>query len=164
MSDKRAWSVGCARVVLGVLLLGSGSVGREADAQTPDNVLRHTTDERIIDQQVKLALAPAERGYELLLASTSPAQTEAAVQSLRTSYKYLRAAQESSQMISVQAKYPDPMLKLRMDRIWAVRSRLLNCIDNQGHLDNPDVQTRAWCVEGLTEAIRRLRVLSVALP
>lgn len=164
MSDKRTWSAGCARVALGVLLLGSGLVGREAGAQATDNILRLTTDERIIDQQVKLALAPAERGYELMVASTSPADTEAAVRSLRMAYKYLRAAQESSQMISVQAKYPDPMLKLRMDRIWAVRSRLLNCIDNQGHLDNPEVQTRTWCVEGLTEAIRRLRVLSVALP
>jgi hypothetical protein len=130
----------------------------------PDTLFHDSTDERIIDQQVKLALAPAERGYGMLAASTSPAETEAAIQSLRTAYKLLRAAQEGTQRISSQAKFPDPMLKLRADRIWAVRSRLLNCVDNQGRLDDEDGRTKAWCLEGLTEGIRRLRILTVALP
>jgi hypothetical protein len=148
-----------------LLLLAVMGIGGEAEAQ--DNLFRDTTNETTIRNQVQLALAPLERGYELLAASTSPAETEVAVQSLRTAYKYLRAAQEGSQRIATQAKYPDPMLKLRMDRIWAVRVRLLNCIDNQPHLDvseGSDSRTRTWCLEGLPEAIRRLRVLTVALP
>ncbi len=158
-------SVGITRALIGLLLpaiIVAAATG--AGAQSTDTMLRDTTDERIIEKQVKLALPPAERGYELLVAATSPAETDAAVQSLRTAYKYLRAAQQGSQMIADQAKYPNPMLKLRMDRIWAVRSRLLNCVDNQPHLDDPNGSARAWCLEGLTEAIRRLRVLTVALP
>jgi hypothetical protein len=162
MSDKRAWSSAFARSIFGVLLLAVCGGGREVSAQ--DNLFRDTTNERTIHNQVQLALAPLERGYELLAASTSPAETDMAVQSLRTAYKYLRAAQEGSQRIANQAKYPDPMLKLRMDKIWAVRVRLLNCIDNQPHLDDSDGRTRTWCLEGLPEAIRRLRVLTVALP
>lgn len=152
------------RVLPGLLLVATTMVATGAEAQQTDIMLRDTTDERIIEKQVKLALAPAERGYELLVAASSPAETDAAVQSLRAAYKYLRAAQQGSQMIADQAKYPNPMLKLRMDRIWAVRSRLLNCVDNQPALDNPDGAAKAWCLEGLTEAIRRLRVLTVALP
>lgn len=164
MSHRRMRSSGFARMLPGLLLVASMVAATGAGAQQTDMMLRDTTDERIIEKQVQLALAPAERGYELLVAATTPAQTDAAVQSLRMAYKYLRAAQQGSQMIADQAKYPNPMLKLRMDRIWAVRSRLLNCVDNQPHLDNPDGGAKAWCLEGLTEAIRRLRVLTVALP
>lgn len=164
MSYRGMRSVGFTGVLLGLLLTGIGAVAGGAAAQPADAMLRDTTDQRIIEKQVKLALAPAERGYELLAASTSPAQTDVAVQSLKTAYKYLRAAQQGSQMIVDQAKFPDPMLKLRMDRIWAVRSRLLNCVDNQPHLDDPDGAAKAWCLEGLAEGIRRLRVLTVALP
>lgn len=164
MSYRGMRSVSFARVLLGFLLAGSVAAAGEAAAQSTDMMLRDTTDERIIEKQVKLALAPAERGYELLAVATDPAQTNVAVQSLRTAYKYLRAAQQGSQMIADQSKIPNPMLKLRMERIWAVRSRLLNCVDNQPHLDDPDGSAKAWCLEGLTEAIRRLRVLTVALP
>lgn len=157
-------SVGASRVLFGLLLAGFLAGAGGAAAQSPDLMLRDTTDERIIEKQVKLALAPAERGYELLGAARSPAEADAAVQSLRTAYKYLRAAQQGSQMIADQSKVPNPMLKLRMDRIWAVRSRLLNCVDNQPHLADPEGSARAWCMEGLSEAIRRLRVLTVALP
>lgn len=164
MSDRDIRSMGVARILSGLVLAATMVAATGAGAQQTDVMLRDTTDERIIEKQVKLALAPAERGYELLSAASSPAETDAAVQQLRTAYKYLRAAQQGSQMIADQAKYPNPMLKLRMDRIWAVRSRLLNCVDNQPHLDNPDGAAKAWCMEGLTEAIRRLRVLTVALP
>lgn len=164
MSYRGMRSVGFTRVLLGLLLCGIVASGGGAAAQSTDVMFRDSTDGRIIEQQVKLALAPAERGYGLLAASTSPAQTDVAVQSLRTAYKYLRAAQQGSQMVADQSKFPDPMLKLRMDRIWAVRSRLLNCVDNQPHLDDPDGSAKAWCLEGLSEAIRRLRVLTVALP
>ncbi len=92
------------RVLLGFSLAGCLAVAGGAAAQSPDLMLRDTTDERIIEKQVKLALAPAERGYALLAAATSPAETDAAVQSLRTAYKYLRAAQQGSQMIADQSK------------------------------------------------------------
>lgn len=163
MSDTRAWWSELGRVLGAVLLLAVVAGARETRAQ--DNLFRDTTDERIIRSQVQLALAPLERGYEQLTVSTSPEQIDVAVQSLKTAYKYLRAAQEGSQRIQTQSKYPDPMLKLRMDRIWAVRQRLLNCIDNQPHLDGSDGGgTRDWCLNGLPEAIRRLRILTVALP
>ena len=55
-------------------------------------------------------------------------------------------------------------MKIRVDRIWAVRVPLLNCIDNQPHLDDEDGRTREWCLGQLPEAIRRLRVVTVALP
>lgn len=164
MSDKRRWSTVAVRGALGLLLLGVAAPGREAGAQVANNLFRDSTDERVIHSQVQLSLAPAERGYEQLAASTSPAETDAAVKSLQTAYKYLRAAQEGSQRIAAQAKVPDPMLKLRIDRIWAVRRHLLNCVDNQGHLDDSDGGTKAFCLEGLTDAIRRLRILTVALP
>jgi hypothetical protein len=162
MSDTRAWSSELSRVLRAVLLIAVAAIAGEAGAQ--DNLFRDSTDERTIHNQVQLALAPLERGYELLAASRSPAETDVAVQSLKTAYKYLRAAQEGSQRVASQAKFPDPMLKIRMDRIWAVRSRLLNCIDNQPHLDDDDGRTREWCLGQLPEAIRRLRVLTVALP
>lgn len=133
-------------------------------AQPAEGLFQPVKNEMIIAEQMRLALPQAIRGFQLLAASADAEHTNAGVQALSDSYRYLRAAQQGSEMVYNYGKFPDPLLKIRIDRLWQIRLRLLKCVDNKGYLTDPADPIRAQCLEGLPEGIQRLRLLVGTLP
>jgi hypothetical protein len=155
-------SVGClAGVVVVVLALG---VTGNALAQADQGLFQLTRDPKVIALQIRSALAPAERGLQVISRSADQGSVDAAVKSIRESYRYLRAAQQGSEMALSRSSFPDPLMRLRNDHIWQIRLRLLKCVDNGPRLTDADGAFRAICIESLTEGIRRLHVLVMTLP
>lgn len=134
-----------------------------ASAQQDEAVFRRTRDPKVISLQIKAALPTLERGFALLTSSTDPEPTEAAVNLLHDTYRYLRAAQESSEVLESISKFPDPAVALRNRKLSDIRDRLLRCWSNRTHLADPGL-IRTGCIEGLEGGLRSLRVIVAALP
>ena len=158
-SASRSGFLGTALAVL----LGAG-VPMTASAQHADSMFTPVRSEVVIAEQMRMALPQAVRGFNLLAAGADSEHTEAGVQALYNSYRLLRAAQQGSEMVYNYARFPDPMLKFRMDRLWEVRVSLLKCVDNKGHLSDAADPIRVQCLEGLPVGIHRLKVLVGTLP
>lgn len=157
------WSGRVLRVAAGAaVVLGVAGL---ADGQARNPLFERTTNPSVVSQQVQLALPSALRGLELLTARGSdPVSLEQAVSSIDDTYKYLRAAQESSELINNRAKYPDPTRQVQMTRMWGVRLELLECLKQRGHIVQQSPEAISTCTEHLTEGIRRLRVLLAIMP
>lgn len=125
-------------------------------------LFKQTTDPQVISRQIRLALPAARRGFELLQTASSQEETAIAVESIYDSYRYLRAAEESSENLQAWAKVKDPLTKLRNDHIWQIRLHLRFCRDNGGSL--ADAGIRATCTQGLVNAIRDLQVIVETTP
>ena len=151
------WSVG-----LGLLAAVAGGFAAPGGAQ-PDP-FRDAADERVIANQVHSAVPPFRRGHQMLLAATDQTEISAAIKVLFESYRYLRAAQQGSEMVRNHVKFPDPLINMRIDRLWEIRSRLLKCIDTAPRLSDPADPAREACLAGLPEGYRQLRMLSAMLP
>jgi hypothetical protein len=100
----------------------------------------------------------------MLTAATDQTETAAAIRVLFESYRFLRAAQQGSEMVRAHVKFPDPLIQLRIDRLWQIRVRLLKCIDTVERLNDPGDPARAECLAGLPDGYRQLQVLSAMLP
>jgi hypothetical protein len=134
-----------------------------AASQQADALFRITRDPRMISAQIKAAVPTFERGLALLTSSTDPEPTAAAVSLLHDTYRYLRAAQESSEYLERYSMFPDPLIRIRNQQILEIRESLLKCWGNKAYLAE-DGPMRTTCIEGLEVGIRRLRVIVVTLP
>lgn len=136
-----------------------------AQAIDDDNPMFHwSPDKRVIARQIEAALPAAERGLRELETASSESQIAAAIESIFDSYRYLRAAEESGRHVEGRAPVKDPLATLRYDRISSVRVRLRWCRDNQQHLLAQEADYTTRCIDGLTSAIRDLRVVVATLP
>jgi hypothetical protein len=132
-------------------------------AQQDDILFRRSRDPKIIRGQIRAALPSLERGYALLISSTDPESTATAVNLLHETYRYLRAAQESSEVLESISKFPDPLVGLQNRQLGEIRDRLLGCWSNRTHLAEPGL-IRTNCVDGLGPSLRKLRVIVASLP
>lgn len=151
---------------LGIALLACAAwlpLAGTASAQQDEAMFRRTRDPKVISMQIKAALPTLERGYAMLISTTELEPTEAAVNLLHDTYRYLRAAQESSEVLESISKFPDPVVALRNRKILDVRDRLLRCWSNRTHLTDPG-PIRSGCIEGLQVGLRNLRVMVATLP
>jgi len=134
-------------------------------ASAQENVLfNHTRDPKIIAMQIGLALPSATRGFELLQTASAPEELTLGVEAIYDSYKYLRAAHESSRNVQGRAKFADPLVTLRDRRIGRILGQLTWCRTNAGHLIARQPEITATCMEGLGQAIRDLRVIVATTP
>lgn len=155
----------CARRLLGVsgIVIGALACGSvETEAQVKDSPLFYlTTDPSTIRTQIQMALPALERGLQILQSSPDPDQAKKGAGALYDSYRYLRAAQESSSQLNNKRKFPDPVVEIRNDRIWQVRSHLIKC-NGSFVPTNPD--SIAMCAEEAAAAIRELRLILQVFP
>ena len=149
------------------LLLGCGLalvLTNGSEAQSKDPLTKNTKDPKMIATQIKSALPLVERGYAMLLSTTEPEPTANAVEMLLTSYRYLRAAYQSNDLIISTTKIPDPLLELENRHIMSVRQRLLDCTGNRQYLTDPGSSLRTTCIEGLAQGLRTLRTVAATQP
>ncbi len=139
-----------ASLIVAVMWPG-GSWGQEQF----DYVRRKTQ----ITLSIRQSLPPARLGLQLLGSGGSEEELARASAAIYASYKHLRAAQESSQNLQAQAKFPDPLVTLRNARIQWIRDRLRFCADNEGHLVRRQPEVTETCMKGLVEAVRRLEIV-----
>ncbi len=154
-------------VLGGALVLGSSlSTAAPGRAQVgqPVDLFNHTFDRKVVTVQVRSALPTAVDGLERLVTATDVRQAQQAMVSIRNTYRYLRAAQESITLIHQQAKYPDPLAPVYAKRMWEVRAHLLKCLDTRDTLTPDNPESVAMCADELTEGIRKLRILVTLLP
>ena len=136
-------SVVAMRLLLGCVLAPALAVG-PAGAQSNDPLTKNTKDPRMIATQIKTALPLAERGYAMLMSTADPEPTANAVELLLTSYRYLRAAYQSNDLMFV-------------------RQRLLDCTGNREYLtDSGNIRTT--CIEGLAQGLWTPRTLAATQP
>lgn len=154
-----------ARIFGFALLVTATSLAGAAGtvAQQEEILFRRTRDPKIIREQIRAALPAFERGYALLLNSTDSESTTTAVTLLHDTYRYLRAAQESSEVLESISKYPDPLVGLQNRQLGEIRDRLLGCWSNRTHLAEPGL-IRTNCIDGLGPSLRKLRVIVAGLP
>ena len=136
----------------------------EVAAQARNPLFEQTTNPAVISQQVRVALPSAERGLQLLTSGGGPEQLALAVQSLEDTYKYLRAAQESTNLLVARAKFPDPMAQMEMKQMWEIRKHMMFCTGQAGHIVNQNQEVIEQCAGRVTEGIRQLRVLLAIMP
>ncbi len=149
-------------ILMGIWLLFQGP-GLATALDDDDPAFRWSPDKRIISQQIEAALPAAEKGMRLLQAASTETQIAAAIQSIFDSYRYLRAAEESGRNIEGQAKIKDPLAKIRYDHIANIRLRLRWCRDNREHLLAQETEYTTRCLDGLSEAVRELKVVVASL-
>jgi hypothetical protein len=113
----------------------------------------------LIASNIQLSLAPARLGLRLLQTGGSPEEFTRASEAIYTSYKHLRLAQETSQNLLGESKFPDPMTKLRNDRIQKIRDSLRYCRDNDGALIHQEPEFTADCLRRLVDAVRLLEIV-----
>jgi len=149
-------------ILMGIWLLFQGP-GLATALDDSDPAFRQVPDKRAIAKQIESALPLAERGMRLLQAASTEAEIATAIQAIYDSYKYLRAAEESGRNMEGQATIKDPLARFRYDHIANIRLRLRWCRDNREHLlaQNPEYTTR--CLDGLSEAVRELRLVVASL-
>jgi hypothetical protein len=133
-------------------------------AQARNPLFEQTASPAVISQQVRIALPSAERGLQLLTSGGGPEQLALAVQSLEDTYKYLRAAQESTNLLVARAKFPDPMAQLEMKQMWEIRKHMMFCTGQAGHIVSQNQELIDQCAGHVTEGIRQLRVLLATMP
>jgi hypothetical protein len=139
-----------------VLLFGGGM----AFGQSENALFAITHDPATIKIQLQKSLPELERGVQLLQSASDAEQAKKGLDALYDSYRYLRAAQESSALMNRIAKNPDPMIPLRNERIWAVRSRLIKCRASF----TPDSNGIEMCSQEATAALHDLRILLQVFP
>jgi hypothetical protein len=114
----------------------------------------------MIQRNINQALPEARRGLQLLqVAGNNEEQILRASESLRTSYKLLRSAQESSESIVNRSAFPDPLMQLRNARIQKIRDRIRFCHESDGLMIKQDTEVTAQCLKGLVEAVRSLEIV-----
>jgi hypothetical protein len=151
----------------GVLVLGTGLstvVAVQAQQTQPGDMFRHTSDPRVIGVQVRSALPAAIDGLEGLVNATDNQKMQRAMTSINNTYRYLRAAQESTVLISRRAKYPDPLAPVYANRMWEVRAHMLKCLDISNAITPENPENVAMCADELTQGIRKLRILIAIMP
>jgi hypothetical protein len=148
-------------VVLSVVTLLGGA--QPLLAQREDPLLKNSKDPRKIALQIRTALPLYEEGYRTLYATMEPESTETAVRSLLKSYRLLRAAYLSNDLILSVSKVPDPMLEIQNQQIMFVRNRLLDCTGHREYLTVTGPR-RTKCLEGLATGLRYLRTVTATLP
>jgi hypothetical protein len=129
-------------------------------AEREDPLFGHTNDPAAIQTQLRLAVPQLEKGLRLLQSSSDPDQISVALDALFDSYRYLRAAQESSDNLNNNSRFPDPMVQLRNQRVWRVRSHLIKC--RSGFV--PGSEGIAMCTEEASAALRELRIILQVFP
>jgi hypothetical protein len=134
-------------------------------AQQQNPLFNITTDRAIISQQVHLALPSAERGLQLLPSGGDSGQLAVAVESIGDTYKYLRAAQESTQQLIRLSKFPDPLMPMEIERMWQIRVHMRACTNQGGHIIKQNQEEMInMCTQHLIEGIRQLRTLLAIMP
>jgi hypothetical protein len=113
----------------------------------------------LIASNIQLALAPARLGLNLLQTGRSPEEFARASDAIYTSYKHLRLAQETSENLLGESKFPDPLTKLRNARIQKIRDSLRYCRDNDGALINQNAEFTADCLRRLVDAVHLLEIV-----
>jgi hypothetical protein len=131
-------------------------------AQSDDRLFRNHFDPTVIATQIRRALPVFEEGLALLTSSTDPEPTAAAVTLLNDAYRYLRAAQQSSEAMQRRVTIPDPLIDLRNRQIMRVRDGLATCVNNRFYLSDPG-RIRDNCLDGLFRGVRTLRVIVATL-
>ena len=129
-------------------------------AERKDPLFGITNDPAKIQTQLQLAVPELEKGLRLLQSSSDPDQLNLALDALFDSYRYLRAAQESSDQINNHKRFPDPMVQLRNQRVWRVRSHLIKCRASFA----PNSEGIAMCTEEASAALRELRIILQVFP
>lgn len=122
-----------------------------------------TTDPKVVAKQIQLSLPAAQRGLELLQAATTDTQITVAVASIFDAYRYLRAAQESSENIEAYAKVKDPMVPFRNARILQIRDQLRWCREHREELLRRDQEATAQCQSNVMKAIHDLQIVVVTV-
>jgi hypothetical protein len=148
-------------MIVGLLLL---SWPGYAAAQQTNPLFSRTRQPSVISQQVRLALPSAERGLELLTSGGDSTQLARAVEAISDTYKYLRAASESTEDLMREAKFSDPLAEMKVARMWEIRRHMLACTNQAGHIVKQDQEILSMCADNLTEGIRKLRILQVVMP
>jgi hypothetical protein len=133
-------------------------------AQTRNPLFEQTSSPAVISQQVRLALPSAERGLQLLTGGGDASQLALAVEAIGNTYKYLRAAQESTDLLVRRSKFPDPLAQIEMKKMWDIRMHMLACTNQAGHILKQDQEMITMCAQHVTEGIRQLRILVATLP
>jgi len=151
---------------LASVLVWAGWLGAQdcaASACRDDPLFKRTRDPAVISEQVRQALPSAELGLKLLT-SGDRTQLPRAIEAIGDTYRYLRAAQESSADLERWSKFPDPLAEMKMSRMWAIRKHTLACTGQAGHIINENQEMINMCAEHMTEGIRQLRVLLGIMP
>lgn len=125
----------------------------------PNPLFQMTRDPQVINSQIRAALPAGEKALELVTTAADPETLAIAVQSMRDSYKYLRAAQQSSEQMVRLSKFPDPLLQLRIQRIWPIRQHYLACEPVADAMAIGSAEARRRCTEQIEAAVRALRIL-----
>ena len=133
-------------------------------AQARNPLFERTTSPAVISLQVHAALPSAEKGLQLLTSGGGPEQLALAIKSIDDTYRFLRAAQESKNIMVGQAKFPDPIAQVEMSQMWEIRKHMLFCTGQAGHIVNQNPELIEQCAGHVTEGIRRLRVLLAIMP
>jgi hypothetical protein len=151
-------------VVLAVAAAVVVGISAPIAAQVENPLIENTTDPSMVARQIRTALPTVERGYTMLTSSSDPESTAAAVALLLDSYRYLRAAQQSSENIQFKkGPFRDPTVDLRNKHIMEIRNHLGMCVSNRFYLLE-SAKIREECLDGLTAGIRKLRFIVVTLP
>ena len=148
--------------LLVVSLVGLLAGAPPSEAESEDPLTKNSTDPKRIAIQIRSALPMIERGYSILSSTTDPGPTEAAVELLLKSYRYLRAAYQSNDLILSTSRVPDPLIDLQNHQIMFVRQRLLDCTGNRQYITEDPA--RAKCLDGLASGLRTLRTVTAFLP
>jgi hypothetical protein len=152
------------RVVALVVLLQLVTHISGANSQSGNPLFEVSRDPKLISVRVRLALPSLQRALQLITNPDAADSMAQAVQSTMDGYSYLRAAQESGQMLLGLTKYPDPLLALHKDKIWQVRLHLLKCLELRGHLLEHRSESISVCTEHLDAAVNKLEILLMTLP
>lgn len=148
--------------LLVVSLVGLLAGAPPSEAQSEDPLTKNSKDPKRIALQIRSALPMIERGYSILSSTTAPEPTEAAVELLLKSYRYLRAAYQSNDLILSTSRVPDPLIDLQNQQIMFVRLRLLDCTGNRQYITEDPARTK--CLDGLVSGLRTLRTVTAFLP
>lgn len=151
-------------IIVALALSALAWEGVDVRAQATNPLFATTKDQGGIALRTRLALPSTQRALELLTNTTDPDSLAMAVESLNNSYRYLRAAQEGTDLLIRIAKYPDPLQSIRRDQMWDVRVHLLQCLDIRGHVIPGNNDAIATCTDNVTTALSKLETLLLIMP
>ena len=152
-----------AASMLLVALVGLLAGVRPSAAESNDPMLKNSKDPKKIALQIRTALPMVERGYSILTSSTEAEPTAAGVDLLLKSYRLLRTAYLSNDLILSVSRFPDPLVELQNRHIMFVRQRLLDCTGNREYI-RWEGAARTKCLDGLTSGLRTLRTVVATIP
>jgi hypothetical protein len=139
---------------------GSKAAGQQGEA-TGHPLIRPTKDVIVIAAQARAALPPLQQGVAMMTPAQDVEGLKASLENVRAAYRYLRIAQENTELLIKVSRYPDPMLVFQKEQMRAVRAHLLRCRNN---VLLGDARVLAICAENLAQALRKLQVLLPTLP